>query len=198
MCVGENCARQAASYVKAQLSTLYKNAVDCLQLHDPYQKPADKSSVSIFLRVYVVLLTWTLVPGSSHALREFTYYSSRRKPLLQVTFGEPRLEFICNHDVTLHLNIETATFMLDDSKSVAVASGKYVSKPGRRAADTLTLRCRDRVQVENVTLAFRVPFCTRRLDATELKYNNGQNPLQLIILDYTSTYASTYLAVPCD
>ena len=52
MCVGENCAQQAACYVKAQLSALYKNAVDCLRLHDPYGKAAEKSSTSLILSYY--------------------------------------------------------------------------------------------------------------------------------------------------
>ena len=45
--------------------------------------------------------------------------------------------------------------------------------------------------MDNAAIAFRIPFCNRRLAAADLKYNNGQNPLQFIVLDFLSAYHDT-------
>lgn len=115
MCVGENCAKQASSYVKAQLSTLYKNAVDCLKEHKPLETATGISSSELIMSIGYHWLTFVLVIGFSHALRKFDYYNKEGVLLLQTMFSEPRLDFICNHDVILRLHIESATFVTKDS-----------------------------------------------------------------------------------
>lgn len=53
-----------------------------------------------------------LNPEYSHVLKEFTDNTP-----FQATFGQPQLEFICNHDVILRLIVEKATFkMPEDTK----------------------------------------------------------------------------------
>ncbi|KZT65461.1 hypothetical protein DAEQUDRAFT_676750 [Daedalea quercina L-15889] len=105
MCIGENCARQAVRYVNAQLSAHYENAVDCVNNHNQYQKPTQKSSYS-------------------HALAGFTY-SSKKQTLFRATFDKPRLEFICNHDAILRLKIKSATYRLD------VVNNSVINHSGR-------------------------------------------------------------------
>ncbi|KZT64494.1 hypothetical protein DAEQUDRAFT_678489 [Daedalea quercina L-15889] len=105
----------------------------------------------------------------SHALAEFTYSLpySRNQTMFHATFDKPHLEFICNHDAILRLKINKGYYRLDYSKS----SGMNYSE-------------RDRVQsLENVELAFRVSFDNRSLRGKDSKIGNGQNLVQLIVLN---------------
>ena len=67
----------------------------------------------------------------SHALKRFTYpverklgipidrgeftYPVESQSLLQATFNEPVLDFVCNHNVIWRLTVSAATFTFDDS-----------------------------------------------------------------------------------
>ncbi|KZT65463.1 hypothetical protein DAEQUDRAFT_524238 [Daedalea quercina L-15889] len=116
---------------------------------------------------------WTNKPAEqfkySHALAEFTYVPpySRNQTMFHATFDKPHLEFICNHDAILRLKIKKGYYRLDYSRSSAM---NYSDK--------------DRVQsLSHVELSFRVSFDTRSLRGKDSKIGNGQNLVQLIVLN---------------
>lgn len=107
MCVGENCAPQAAQYVNAQLTVLHANAASCFKEHGNAQRSEDH------FRAFT-LTAWILSDvflGYGHALYDFAYgkVAKRRqtKPgydtLFHATFDKPEIEFICNHDAILRI-----------------------------------------------------------------------------------------------
>ncbi|CCM02877.1 uncharacterized protein FIBRA_04991 [Fibroporia radiculosa] len=106
----------------------------------------------------------------SHALADFSFvdpYIKGHHTMFQANFGKPRLEFICNHDAVLHLTITKGYYRLDYNRSSTMA---YAEK--------------DRLQIlSDVEVAFRVGFSTRELRGKDSSIGNGQNLIQLIVLD---------------
>ncbi|CCL98532.1 uncharacterized protein FIBRA_00531 [Fibroporia radiculosa] len=151
MCVGENCAPQASHYVVAQLTALYENAVECVKSHDPADKSLEISQYS-------------------HALAQYSFVDQNVRSnniMFHAKFGQPQLEFICNHDVVLCFTISSGYYRLDYSDAPSTA-----------------YHTRDRQQdLSEVEVVFRVKFNVRGLQGKDSKIGSGQNLINLIILN---------------
>ncbi|OCH91887.1 hypothetical protein OBBRIDRAFT_727931 [Obba rivulosa] len=158
MCVGENNAPQAVHYINSQLSALYDNALSCIRDHGNAQRYEEQYRYA-------------------HALAGFDYGRFRgelidyEEMMFHAEFAKPHLEFICNHDVILHLKIKKGRYYLDHSKLV------YVSD-----------RC---VLVFDVDISFRIPFETRKLSGRDSKIGNGANQIRFVILDLQKAQLQT-------
>ena len=87
MCADGDNARHATDFVNSQLKSLYDIAGDCIE---HYGDTASKQ------------------PGYDFALREY-YYKSKTSSPVKFEFGVPEVEFICNHDAILRLDIQNVT-----------------------------------------------------------------------------------------
>jgi hypothetical protein len=91
---GSNSAAHSVRYLNAQLLALWQNASECVKRHGQ-----------------------RLQPGPAHkyafALAEFHYGAHRpHTPAIEdlhfyASFGQPSLEFICNHEAVLHLKLKS-------------------------------------------------------------------------------------------
>ncbi|PCH36213.1 hypothetical protein WOLCODRAFT_28384 [Wolfiporia cocos MD-104 SS10] len=116
MCVGENCAPQAARYITSQLTALYDNAVECVQTHGNSARAEEHFRYS-------------------HALADFVYEAfsevksqSGYLAMFHAIFDRPEIEFICGHDVLLKLKIREGKYHFDYSKTsefVSVSSERF-------------------------------------------------------------------------
>lgn len=101
MCVG-NRAGVASHYVNGQLRSLYENALHCAAQHGSGLKP--KSSII----EYATCLAEFYGPGKhSHhraAVTDLLFFAK---------FGQPRLEFVCNHEVVLFLELQSGHYNKD-------------------------------------------------------------------------------------
>ncbi|KAF8214864.1 hypothetical protein K438DRAFT_2008968 [Mycena galopus ATCC 62051] len=88
------------------------------------------------------------------------------------TFGEPRLEFICNHEVALYLKLERGHFNKVYPNLKVVRGYKATSK--------------DHFDFENLEVAFRVKFSRRTLGGKDTRIGSGTNLIQMMILDFSS------------
>lgn len=123
MCVGENCAPQAVHYMNAQLAALYDNARACLDDHHVTEKKPEETSR--FLRRSTSATHSRIRTGYSHALAEYKYFDGHKdEPKFSASFDKPWVEFICNHDVILHLKIREGYYRLDYHKAPITYSKK--------------------------------------------------------------------------
>ncbi|KZT11520.1 uncharacterized protein LAESUDRAFT_274940 [Laetiporus sulphureus 93-53] len=106
----------------------------------------------------------------SHALAEYAFVDPNtkgRQTLFQANFDKPLLEFICNHDAILRLKISKGYYRLDYTRS-----------------SSMTYSEKDRMQsLSELEVSFRVPFDTRCLKGKDTKIGNGQNLIELIVLN---------------
>lgn len=117
MCSDENSAPHAAEYLNAQLAVLHKNAQDCLEQH--VQARTEENSTSLSFLCIVAIGAEHGYTGHFYALAEFTVYKPSHGSVdtaFHATFDNPRLEFICDHDVILHLKLKTGHLILDSSR----------------------------------------------------------------------------------
>ncbi|EED84148.1 predicted protein [Postia placenta Mad-698-R] len=150
MCVGENCAPQAVHYMNAQLAALYDNARACLDDHHVTEKKLEETRYS-------------------HALAEYKYFDGHKdEPKFSASFDKPWVEFICNHDVILHLKIRKGHYRLDYHKAPITYSKKDIVQP-----------------LEEVELSFRVRFDIQGLRGKDAKISSQDNLIQLVILNLT-------------
>ena len=109
MCRGGNNASRSARYLNGQLSSLWENAIDCIE---------ECGQVDFRSQHYVN-------DALSRALAKFEYCG--RKPtktiqtpeelLFEARFGKPHLKFICNHELALYISIEHGHLDLDFNKA---------------------------------------------------------------------------------
>ncbi|EMD31462.1 hypothetical protein CERSUDRAFT_69274 [Gelatoporia subvermispora B] len=161
MCVGENNAPQAVHYINAQLSALYDNALSCIRDHDSALRHEEPYRYA-------------------HALAAFDYGKFREDELIDrdemmfhAEFGKPHLEFICNHDVILHLKIKKGHYYLDCSKPIVVTDQQRLQ------------------DLTNLDVALRVPFESRKLSGRDSKIGNGANQIRFVILDFSKAQLQT-------
>ena len=104
MCLG-NRAESSAHYINSQLVSLYENAKRCTEKHGTGLKPT--SSV---VEYSTCLYEW-YGPGKHRrhepAKRDLYFYAS---------FNAPRIEFVCNHEVILFLDIAEGHFKIESQK----------------------------------------------------------------------------------
>ena len=103
MCLG-NRARAASDYVNGQLRALYENALYCVRHHGTGSKP------TVATIEYATCLAEFYGPGKHHQNRCTTDLAFFAK------FGKPRVEFICNHELILKLNIIEGHYNLENQK----------------------------------------------------------------------------------
>ncbi|PCH38342.1 hypothetical protein WOLCODRAFT_149281 [Wolfiporia cocos MD-104 SS10] len=109
----------------------------------------------------------------SHALAQYSYtepYSKGQYGTFHATFDKPHIMFICNHDAILHLKIRTCQYHLDYTKP---ATSSYLA--------------RDRIQnLEDLELAYRIPFDMRRITGKDSMIGIEQNLIQLVVFNMTN------------
>ena len=111
MCHDGNSAPLSARYLNAQLTTLWQNAVQCMSesknaVTDVVSSEFEKSK-------------------HTRALAQFHYFgchppkyvSSTSDLFFYAKFGQPDLQFVCNHEALLTLTIEKGNLNLDYGKS---------------------------------------------------------------------------------
>ena len=105
MCFDDNAAPLSARYLNAQLSAMWQNAVDCVA-HGGTKTIIDLRSPDYQRHKY------------TRSLAEY-HFAGLSTPRAAVpvenlffngVFGEPRLEFICNHDAALYLTLQKGHF----------------------------------------------------------------------------------------
>lgn len=95
MCLGKNSAYHATSYVKAQLEVLHKNAKECFN-----EVGEDLGALE----------RYDFALAEFYASLEDRFNTGLKKNArFRATFGVPKLEFICNHEAVLTLDIASAT-----------------------------------------------------------------------------------------
>ncbi|KAH9934103.1 hypothetical protein B0H21DRAFT_834949 [Amylocystis lapponica] len=156
MCVGENCAPQSAHYINAQLTALYQNALDCLENHENADRPQKQYQ-------YANALAQFSLPVSDVG-------GQAKANLFRASFDKPQLEFVCNHDVILHLRIHEGKYYLD-----------YTQASNLSYADMTS----ERVQsLSKLDVAFRVGFTKAGIRGQESTIGSGrENHIQLVVLD---------------
>lgn len=93
MCPGN--AEASANYVNGQLTALYENAIACSDKHEIKIRPEDvKIELGTCLRIFFSPTKQVHPPTS---VDDFPFFAR---------FKKPRLEFVCNHKVILHLSVE--------------------------------------------------------------------------------------------
>ncbi|KAI5120814.1 hypothetical protein M0805_003211 [Coniferiporia weirii] len=156
MCLG-NRAESSAQYINTQLGALYENAIQCTAKHGTGLKPT-MSAVE-----YSTCLYEFYGPG-----RHGRHQPSRYDLTFFATFGRPRLEFVCNHEVVLFLDIQKGHFNLDHAKT----------SPKHELHEA----------IENWTVAFRITFNTHPIEKFHCSAigNSEDYTLILHVLDMNS------------
>ena len=106
MCIG-NRAEVSAHYVNGQLRALFENAQRCAKKHLNGFRPS-ASAVE-----YATCLAEFYGPAK-HARQDVP----RLELPFFAKFGCPRVEFVCNHEIVLFLNILEGHFNLDFNKVI--------------------------------------------------------------------------------
>lgn len=101
MCLG-NRAQVSSHYINRQLTALYENAETCTKKHGTGLK-------HVHIEVeYGTCLYEFFGPG-----KHLRKGGSKDDLSFYALFGQPRLEFICNHEVVLFLNIKEGHYSPD-------------------------------------------------------------------------------------
>ena len=116
MCIGGNNAPLSARYLSSQLSTLWRNAVQCVdEAHggelDVTSEEYEHSKAGRALAQYHYF--GPRAPSPIHSTSDFFFYAR---------FGEPSLKFLCNHEVILTLVIDKANVNIDFGKSATTGA----------------------------------------------------------------------------
>ncbi|THH09766.1 hypothetical protein EW145_g1793 [Phellinidium pouzarii] len=137
MCLG-NRAESSVRYINTKLCALYKNAVQCFEEHRADRK------LSLSAIEYATCLFVLYAPGR-YSCDELSHHDLA----FFATFGRPHLEFVCNHEVLLFLDIKEGHFNLDYTKTTskqelheeitAVFVPEHSDLPGITSADELYL-----------------------------------------------------------
>jgi hypothetical protein len=103
MCLNDNSAPLSVRYHNAQLSAMWENAVECVG-HEGKKLTVDLSSSDYKKHQY------------ARSLAQFHFTGTSKGPIIKqnllfdATFGEPHLEFICNHEAALYLKLQNGHF----------------------------------------------------------------------------------------
>ncbi|KAF8128338.1 hypothetical protein K438DRAFT_1948831 [Mycena galopus ATCC 62051] len=159
MCLGDNSATLSARYLNAQLKAMWENAVECAT-HD-IQPAVDFRSHEYQKHKY------------TRSLAEFYFAGDAPRGLIAKdgmffngTFGEPRLEFICNHEVALYLKLKSGHF-----------NKVY---PNLKVARGYKATSKDHFDFENLEVAFRVKFSRRTLGGKDTRIGSGTHLIQMM------------------
>lgn len=104
MCLG-NRAENSAQYINSQLQVQWQNSQRCAEKHGTGLKPTD-----------AVVETGTCLFEFYGPGKHGRYQPSREDLLFYTSFGAPRVEFVCNHEVILFLELLEGHFNFEPSK----------------------------------------------------------------------------------
>ncbi|KAF9516569.1 hypothetical protein BS47DRAFT_1390620 [Hydnum rufescens UP504] len=153
MCLNGNNATHVSHYLNAQLTALWENSRECVHHYGDTVKLDDSHKYSTAFAQFSV--------GRAKGLsseEEYSFFAS---------FGQPRLQFLCNHDVVLHLRVERGYFDLQSLKGDSF----------------IPLRERRIDFHEEIHVAFRVPFTTTGIRGRDHKIGSGEHFIRLVVLD---------------
>lgn len=160
MCQG-NRAEASARYISAQLVALYENARHCAEKHDASGTKPTQSSIE-----YGISLYRFYGPGnhsrSRPSVRDLSFFA---------TFDPPRLEFVCNHEVILFLNLREGHYKIQSRKQTANQYVSLIPKPRPVRSDPFAFVVH-RSQYETIddfTAAYRITFSTHWTDKFQCK-----------------------------
>ena len=103
MCLG-NRARAASDYVNGQLRTLYDNSLYYVEHHGTGSRPAE------------TVIEYATCPAEFYGPGRHRHQRSTTDLTFFSKFGQPRVEFICNHELILKLNIIEGHYNLENQK----------------------------------------------------------------------------------
>jgi hypothetical protein len=105
MCLNDNSATLSVRYLNAQLSAMWENAVECVG-HEGQKTTVDLRSPDYNNHKYARSLAQFHFAGTTLPKGSVP----KQNLLFNGTFGEPRLEFICNHEAALYLKLQNGHF----------------------------------------------------------------------------------------
>ncbi|KAJ7027386.1 hypothetical protein C8F04DRAFT_965258 [Mycena alexandri] len=167
MCLNDNSATLSARYLNAQLSAMWENAVECVG-HQGKMTAVDLRSTEYNKHKYTRSLAQFHFAGNKMPRGSI----SKDNLFFDAAFGEPHLEFICNHEVALYLKLQNGHF-----------NKVYPAK------STVNGFRRDNVTFEGLEVAFRLKFSRTALSGKDSRIGNGSGHLiQMMILDFSSAH----------
>ncbi|KAF7429005.1 hypothetical protein PC9H_008243 [Pleurotus ostreatus] len=171
MCLNDNSATLSARYLSAQLSAMWQNAVECVETEhesaiidlrsEEYDKHKYKRG----------LAQWHYggrrVPKGGISKDSLFFYGS---------FDEPRLEFVCNHEVVLYLRLKSGHLNHAYPSRANIANFKPYPK--------------DNIPLGGLEVAYRIPFTRRIIEGRDTAVGNGDGRrIQLLTMDLKSAQA---------
>jgi hypothetical protein len=105
MCLNDNSATLSVRYLNAQLTAMWQNAVECVG-HEGKKATVDLRSTDYDKHKYTRSLAQFHFAGNKPPRGSI----SKENLFFDGTFGEPRLEFICNHEAALYLKLQNGHF----------------------------------------------------------------------------------------
>ncbi|KAH9891709.1 hypothetical protein C8Q73DRAFT_782384 [Cubamyces lactineus] len=162
MCSDENGAPHAVRYLNSQLAALHQNAQKCLAEHP--QAISEENKHFYALAEFAVLRpgVTSQVPSASNAL-------------FHARFKAPTLEFICDHDVLLHLTIDEGHFV-DSSKGPSTKRQVTSFIPYCRILDPPT------TLPAGLRITFRAGFEMREIYGNDLRIGEYSSVIDLVVL----------------
>ncbi|KAF8312219.1 hypothetical protein DL93DRAFT_1325415 [Clavulina sp. PMI_390] len=168
MCIDGDNSEHVTEYINAQLHALHKVNEEC---HHHY-------SVDNHDELFAL-------PGYDFALAAFYHKQAFSYSNYQFSakFGAPRVEFVCNHDVLLHLSIHSATLAsIPTVSDIPLGSNRFekspkagaVQKPNGRTPEILTL---------SGMVTLRVPFVRFDLTGHADVLGPGEHTAKAFVLD---------------
>ncbi|KAJ7199899.1 hypothetical protein B0H12DRAFT_1036920 [Mycena haematopus] len=167
MCLNDNSAPLSVRYLNAQLSAMWQNAVECVN-HGGKQTIVDLRSSDYQKHKYTRSLAEFHFAGHSPSRGSIAVENL----FFDGSFGEPRLEFICNHEAALYLKLQKGHF-----------NKVYPTKTTVRG---YKCNIRDNVAFEGLEVAFRLKFSRRNLGGKDTRIGTGSHLIQMIILDFST------------
>ncbi|KAF7366826.1 hypothetical protein MSAN_00940900 [Mycena sanguinolenta] len=170
MCLNDNSASLSVRYINSQLSAMWENAAECVR-HGGEQTKVDLRSTEYLKHQYTRSLAefhfaGFPAPKGEIAVDDLFFHGS---------FGEPSLEFICNHEAVLHLTLQNYHF------DKVYPTKKTVRGYKSNKKDRVTFKGPGVLKV-----AFRLKFSRRNLSGKDSRIGNGANVIQMLILDFSS------------
>ncbi|KAL0952771.1 hypothetical protein HGRIS_006999 [Hohenbuehelia grisea] len=170
MCPGDNSARLSVRYLNAQLSAMWQNAAECVG-HEGKKTSVDMRSNDYDKHKYTRSLAQFHFAGSKPPRGSI----AKDTLFFDGAFGEPRLEFICNHEAALYLKLQKGHFNKNYPSKASVGGYKFNVK--------------DNVKFDGLEVAFRIKFSRSNLSGKDSRIGNGSGHLiQMMILDFTSAH----------
>ncbi|TFY80143.1 hypothetical protein EWM64_g3867 [Hericium alpestre] len=165
MCLG-NFAEVSSEYINRQLQTHWENSQRCVQKHNREGlKPQSRE------------LEYGFALSEFYYRKAGNYQCSKDDMTFWASFGCPRLEFVCNHEAILYLEVKEGHLYLDNDK------GAHPDAKGKQPFN-------------DKLVAFRLNYSTHTLRNVVCKAIGNANSyeLTLLVLDTASASFCDYLS----